>query len=371
MKTTFKILGGLFGLGACMLAVLHFFLLYALTDTMHGTVLPQLERETGIDAEVGRLSVNIPEGRLILKKVKIKNPDGFALENMAVINRIDIGVDYWQMLTQKLILVKHVEIRDALVHVIRNEAGDVNIAVLREKSPQPEMPRSEPTASEPEKTPAPEKSPQPESRGTPPPEPSIPEILVESLRCKARVHYTDMKQGDLDVALDMELKAENLSTLADPETKWGRAHLSGGQSGRPECFKIDLFLELAPVQDFRRLTFDLTGQVLEIDPRFMGRLHSRYGLRSEPFGCDPRIYCRNGWFQQSKIGLRFRNVELKHSLVKKLGRSGTVEELKLVVPLQGNLRQPAIDVEAALKRNLSSGNLESILEIFAKDKAAE
>ena len=73
-------------------------------------------------------------------------------------------------------------------------------------------------------------------------------------------------------------------------------------------FKTDLNMQLAPVADPKMLSFDLTGTVLEIDPRIMADVFDRLGIRSAPFGIDPLLHCRDGRFENSRIALNLRGM---------------------------------------------------------------
>ena len=88
MKTTLKTLAAIFALGLVVLLGLHLFLQHGLTKTMREVVLPRIKAKTGIDARVGRLSINLPSGILYLDDVAVKNPDGFLLENLASVERM-------------------------------------------------------------------------------------------------------------------------------------------------------------------------------------------------------------------------------------------------------------------------------------------
>jgi len=92
MKTTFKVIAAIFGLGMVILLGLHLFLQHGLTRTMRDVVLPRIKAETGIDARVGRLSINLPNGILYLNDVAVKNPDGFLLENLASVERVRLEI---------------------------------------------------------------------------------------------------------------------------------------------------------------------------------------------------------------------------------------------------------------------------------------
>ncbi len=84
MKTTFKVFGSIVALGLVILVVFHVVLLYGLTKAMRDVVLPQLKEETGIDARVGRLSINVAAGMLYLNDVEAGGETDFIFQQASV-----------------------------------------------------------------------------------------------------------------------------------------------------------------------------------------------------------------------------------------------------------------------------------------------
>ncbi|WP_372795850.1 hypothetical protein, partial [Pontiella sp.] len=105
MKSTFKVLGLMCGLGAVILIIFHVVMLFGLTKAMREVVLPRIKAETGIDARVGKLSIDVPKGMLYLDDVQLRNPEGFLLENMASVERINVKVNVKSMLLQQPLIV--------------------------------------------------------------------------------------------------------------------------------------------------------------------------------------------------------------------------------------------------------------------------
>jgi len=354
MKTTFKVLAAIFGLGIVILLGLHLFLQFGLTKTMREVVLPKIEAETGIAATVGRLSINLPNGILRLNDVAVKNPEGFLLENMATIKRINVEVDILSLLMEKLILVKNLEVEDGLINVIRNKNGDWNVSSLQEEEPPPPVggrpvPEVETPASEPA---------------------ALPEMLIEALQCNATVRYLDFKFNQLDLVLDLNVIGSNLSTQKDPAAAWGDVALTGSLGSQNTRFVTDLHLRLAPVVDPQSPSFDLTGKVMEIDPRILEKIYSDLGIRSAPFGFDPRIYCRDGWFKESVVTLNLANVIFEDKLADRLGGMGSIDSLRFSFPIKGSLQEPEVDLQQAF-RGAIGGNAQTLLNSFLKGVVAE
>lgn len=367
MKTNFKVIGSIFGLGLVILIMLQVFLQYGLTKTMRDVVLPRVKQETGIDVEVGRLSINLAGGRLLLKKVAIRNPEGFALENLASADRVEVVVDIASLIRQKPLRVKKVELKNAVVNAVRNPEGVLNFDTLQERLPPPQQPG-------PDGQPGPEIGGREPPAGTPAPMPEkpepLPEVLIETMLCRARMRYLDMKYESLDLTLELKLDGQGLSTQRDPETPWGTVTLNGSLGNDRSRFVTDLDLKLAPVTDPESPSFDLTGRIMEIDPRLMEEAYSRLGIRSAPFGFNPRLHCREGAFERSRIVLNLTDIKLEDKLSRRLGGMGSIDSLKFVVPVEGTLQSPEIDVQRSLLAAIG-GNTQSILDSLLKNAAEE
>ncbi|HSR87486.1 MAG TPA: hypothetical protein VLL07_00915, partial [Pontiella sp.] len=314
-----------------------------------------------------RLSINLAGGRLLLKDVSVRNPEGFALEDLAAADRIEVVVDIPSLIRQKPLRVKKIELRNAVVNAVRNRQGVLNFDALQErlpaapqppvsKQPGPETGSRQPPAGEP--APAPEK-----------PKP-LPEVLVETLQCTARLRYLDMNYESLDLVLELQLDGQELSSRRDPEAPWGAVALTGSLGSDRTRFVTDLDLKLAPVTEPESPSFDLTGRILEIDPRIMQKAYERLGIRSAPFGFDPLLHCRNGAFERSRVVLSLTDIELEDKLSRRLGGMSSIDSLKFVVPVEGTLQAPEVDVQRALMSAIG-GNTQSILDSLIRGAAEE
>ena len=368
MKTSFKILASIFALGAVILLGLHLFLQFGLTSMMRKVVLPQIKADYGIDARVGRLSINLPNGLLYLKEVEIKNPEGFLLENMASIDRVVVQVDLFSLLKKKPVLVNSIEVENALFNVIRNKDGVFNVDSLQAAAMPPSEPVPEVGKPAPEKVPEVGKQPSVPARPQPSPpemaEPKpLPEILVESVACRAKLRYIDFKLDQLDISLDLALSGSNLSTLRDPSAEWGDLSLIGSLGNRRTSFVTDLQARVAPLADPQTPSFDLAGKVMEIDPRILEEAYDKLGIRSAPFGFEPRLHCRDGRFGDSFATLEIKDIVLEDKLADRLGGMASIGSLRFAVPIEGTVQAPEANLQAALAAAIG-GNARTLVSSF-------
>jgi len=375
VKTNVKILTAIAALGLVILVGLHLFLQHGLTQMMREVVLPRIKAEKGIDVRVGRLSLNVPNGILYLKRVEVRNPDGFLLENLASVDRIEVEVDILSLFKKNPLLVKSVEVENALLNVIRNKEGKLNLNQLQAASPPSaeSLPSRSAKASRLTEA-SPDKSPDREDErpAVLAPEEAKPflEVLVEALVCNVQIRYLDFRLDQLDIVLDLNVSGSNLSTQRGTDVSWSDLAVIGSLGDDRARFITDLKLRLAPVVDPAAPSFDLTGKVLEIDPRLMEEAYSKLGIRSAPFGLDPQIHCREGWFRDSAVTLNLSDIVLEDKLADRLGGMASIGSLRFSVPIEGSLQQPTVNMQQALYGAIG-GNTQTLLESFLKGAAAK
>ena len=345
MKKIFKILFSFFLIGVLALIGLHFFLQHGLTNTMRKVVLPRIEEETGIEASIGGLSINLPLGTLNLWDVSIKNPKGFVLDDAAKIDHILVKIDFWTLLTTKQIKIENIKIKDALLNVIRNQAGDINLEMF--KKPKDVKPKTNAeTIAKKEKL-----------------KKDWPEILITALHGNATVKYLDFKLNELDLSIDLKLVGDHISTVKTPNTRWGNLLLTGSAGSHRSRFVTHLYLKLAPVQDPHNISFDLTGKVMEIDKRILDKIYEKLGIKSMPFGINPHLYVRENHFKNSTLNIELTDITFDEHLSKHLEKTASIEKLSMPIPVKGTLRKPKFNIQKAFKNSMNS-NSQSLFKAF-------
>jgi len=366
MKNTFKILGYLFGLGAVILLGLHLFLLHGLTRMINETILPDLEQKYGLKIQVQKLSINIPNGMLYLKKITLQNPDGFLLENLASVEEVKVEVDLHSVLRRQPLVIRRIEVEKALLNIIRNADGVFNVSALKAS-----MSPAEPAPQQPL---PPSGIQQPSAPSAPPPPPEQvyppPEILLQHLSCRLKVRYIDLHLNQTDIALDLSLTGNDLSTLQDPDAPWGSLNLQGSLGNQKQAFLTMLQARLAPLTMPEQPSFDLTGKVMEIDPRLMDKLYKKLGIRSAPFGLEPDLHCVDGVYENSAIALKISNIKIEEKHANAFSRALSAQSLRFSFPLTGSIQNPTLEWQQALASSIG-GNTKAVLNAYLTDELAK
>lgn len=372
MKTTFKIMGLVAGLGLVLLLSLHLFLQYGLTRAMREVVLPRIRQETGIDLRVGGLSINLPKGQLAIREIEVRNPEGFLLENLASVGRVVLEVDLLRLLKDKTLAVHDLEIEGGVVNIVRDREGVTNLERLEAGLAQPPLsPSLSESASPGSGQPALERAPG-TVRQDPVPRPvePLPEMIVEHLKGDAIVRYVDFRLNQYDIALRLDIEGRNLSTVAATDSGWGDLRATGALGSDRTSFVTDLAVRMAPLTDLQAPSFDLAGKIMEIDPRILEKVYGKAGIRSAPFGIDPVLHCRRGWFEDSTVSLHLRDVKFEEKLARRMGGMGTIGSLRFSVPVGGSLQQPEFDLSAAMLGAVG-GNMRSVLDAWLMGAAGQ
>lgn len=349
MKSSFKAIASIAALGIVILLMLHIFLTYGLTKAMRNVVLPRIKEETGIDVQVRRLSLNVPEGLIYLKGIAVRNPEGFEPGNAVSVDTIKVTVDVGSLFRQNPLLVKNAVCDNAWVNVIRNKDGELNFDRLLSAVPQP----PENNAAAGGNAPA-------HSQKNP-----LPEILIEDLRFPIGLRFFDDRLDQPDLKLSLLLTGDDLTTQTNPDAAWGHLALNGSLDGDNARFITNLDLDVAPVTDPSTPSFDLAGSIREIDPAVMEDAYDTFGFRSAPFELKPAIHCRFGRFVDSCFLLSMKQIRLEDKLSGRKADLGSIDALRFPVPVEGTLLHSTVDVRHSFRRALG-GNAPLAFDPFSQ-----
>ncbi len=336
-----------------LMVLLHLGLLYGLSWVVKKTVLPQVASQLDVEVCLGRLSVNLPAGLVVLRDIKISNLEDFIPDKLAIIPYAEIKVEVGSLFTRNPLMVRHVYLKNGEINLVRNRQGVLNFHVLQKRlsdaavgtegiDAPPEDVAPDMAYRRARKVPTKEAP----ARAGYPAKPV--EIRIEKVICTANVRYLDMRLPSLDLLLNMDLIAEGLSTESDPAAPWASVRLTGGWGVDRNGSKANLSMHLAPVTDTEALSFDLTGRIMGIDPRLLGDASKKLGIGSSPFGVDLRFHCRAGQLESSHLTVNLRDVNIASALGYDDGHVPT-QALQFSVPIEGSLKKPKINIAGALQ----------------------
>lgn len=335
-------LGGLYG-----------FLKYGLTGTVQQHVLPEVLAQTGLDAELEHVDLDLFNGTFNLKGLRVKNPAGFVEPDLMTLDNAEVMVRLKSLLTQDPIEVQRIKLQGAKLHVIRNREKMINVMELQTeltakmppKPAQVEMPQAERVPD----APAPERVPEPPVADAPVPSMPLPAIMLKALEADLVVDYIDnseqapVEQGQVAV----NVRGRNLSAATADGTPWGELYLMCEIQADGHGFPANFNLLIAPFHSPETLSFDLKGAPFEMDAELVNHSIKELGLESDKVRLEVNVKAREGVIvvPDSVIGTELKGVTLDKSVA---GTELSASALKFFVPVSGTVLAPVVDWQAAI-----------------------
>ena len=326
MKLVLRIFGALL----ISFFIICFIFMFALNGILATWVYPSIEKQMDVQVQSSKASYNLISGWLRVSNLMVSNPPNFEEPTLAVIPVLDLKLKPASLFGGGAVVIEHARIDRGVVNLIRNKKGVYNVQELQKN-----------LASSGEVS---------EIKGVPIPAVKNPkepiEILLNILEMNSDILYVDHQIPDLNVLLHMAVSGKQISTV--PGHEWGSIQIMGELLSDRSSFKTHISLRMAPITDLQKLSFDLEGRVLEIDPRLIAKTSDKLGIQMAPFGLDPRIVCRAGQLEGSEVAIRLHDVVFSIR-----GNKTKVNQLQFAVPLHGTLQRPIFDLNGAFQEAVS------------------
>lgn len=326
-----------FLLVAIVVAVMvgNYILKNKLAEILQKAVVPAAEAKLKVDLDIRGASVNLFGGSVEFAGIRVGNPEGFDEPSMFSLERAAVDVAIMKAFREKVFEIAEVEIKDAELTIVRSAEGLLNLKVLADTvsgGEKAEKPKEKP-AEKPEEVPV-EK---PAKEGPT----EMPKAVLKSLAINKTLNYIDHKIKK-NLAIRAAIKMENISTYETEELKGGTILITGSLAGNTEVCKTYLQGNIAPITDPMKMTFDLNGDIGQIDLSFV----QPYLILAGIGGCQKaslkvNLVCKQGVFDEnvSQFALQLDNVVFSKPI------SGVDGLPVLILPLgvKGTLAAPDVD----------------------------
>jgi hypothetical protein len=353
---------------------------YGLTPAVR-KMLPQIQKTTGISLDFDRISFTLPRGILGLTGFRVSNPDGFGSSDPCLLSldRATMNVGLLAAL-RGVTSLSSVRVRDSKVTVIRNEHGLINAASLGTKTDEKQgkpasrhghTSRDRGTTEEP----APSGTGQDRQEDTKqdakqPAQEPMPKLVAQNVNINTILEYVDLKTSNSNarIALDLKLKADDISTYGDPEKENGTLSLKGNIKDKPRSFVIDLKGKCAPLINPQKPTFEFSGTITNICTKDFKELSDALGIESERIDLDVSVKCREGEFAHgvSVVKAKITNLKVTGANAGK-ARGMSISSLSVSVPLKGTVDKPDFDFFGTLIGSIL-GNVDGIIKSIHVDQ---
>lgn len=330
---------------------------YGLTGLVQQYVLPEVLTQTGMDAEVDHVELDLFKGMFDIKGLRVKNPAGFVEPNLMTVDNAEGMVQLKSLLKRDPIEVQRIKLQGAKLHIIRNREKVINLQQLQtelaQKLPQQpvevEVPEAEavPEAAQPEEMPEPTVAEAPAEAVTPPM--PLPAVVLKALEADLAADYVDyadralVKQG----AVTVSVRGRNLATATVKDIPWGELYLISNINLDGHEFPANFNALIAPFDTPETLSFDLQGAPFEMDAALVNKMIKEVGIESEKVRLEVKLKARDGLIVEpdSVVGTELKGVTLDESVA---GVALSTSSLKFFVPVSGTVMNPIVHWESAL-----------------------
>jgi hypothetical protein len=345
MKVLFKILKW-FVIVALLLIVLvigglYGFLKHGLTRTVQQHVLPVVLEQTGLDAELDFVSLDLFKGVFDISGIRVKNPAGFAEPNLLELESAAVSVQLKSLLALDPLVVQRIKLQGAKLHVVRNREKVINLHQIQQelKLPAAQVPEGRPAEAAPaEVVPA-------EPLGSMP----LLALVLRALEADVTVDYVDHSEEPIVETgeLTLNLRGRNLATATAGDVPWGELYLMAKVMVNDHSFPINFNMLLAPYDSPETLSFDLKGVPFEVDGSLINKAIDKLGVASKKVWLEVDVKARKGVFvvPDSVIGTELKGATLDKSVA---GVELTASSLKFELPVSGSVMKPVIDWKSSL-----------------------
>lgn len=335
--------------GSLLISIFIIFFVFLLTfnGILATRIYSSVEKQTGIQVQSSNASYNPISGWLRVSNLMISNPPNFNEPTLAFIPVLELKLKTSSLFGGGAVIIEQARIDRGVVNLIRNKKGVLNLQQFQQSL------LSSGEVSEIKGLPIPAVKNQKEHV----------EILLKRFEINSDIHYVDHQIPDLNILLHMAVSGKEVSTVPDHE--WSSIQIMAELLADRSSFNTHISLRMAPITDFEKISFNLEGQVLEIDPRIISKTSDKLGIQMAFFGIDPRIVCREGQLEGSKVAIRLQDVVFSIR-----GNEKKVNQLQFVVPLSGTLQLPIFDLNKAFGETVSGNTsliLSSVIGGFVED----
>ena len=117
---------------AALIVGLQSFFEYGLTRYVRKLAQPALKELLNLDVKINHASLNLFRGAVCIHGIRISNPTGFHEPDLVTVRRFWLDIGIAPLLLNQMIEIEEVDIKDAVLFVIRNKDGQVNIHNVRD-----------------------------------------------------------------------------------------------------------------------------------------------------------------------------------------------------------------------------------------------
>ena len=187
-------------------------------------------------------------------------------------------------------------------------------------------------------------------------------FIVNTFLLNTDIRYIN-ENSNTDILYHFACSGFNLSNIE--KNNWGSFHLIAESMHADDLMRLQIYIKHAPLVDINHLSFNLRGNIKEVNPHLFGLYLEKPGINYSTFDLEPNIVCRSGRLDGSEVKICLKDI--------KIGQGSNIteiNELQFITPLSGSFKKPKFDIHEALIDSIplnSSFLIGSALEAIMND----
>lgn len=342
MKTLSIILTVLLVIVALLGVGLQIFLTRGLTTALNQGVFPAVKGMYGLDMSITNASVNLLKGSAMLEGFSVSNLKGYEEPKLMTFDQCVLKIDMMSLIKRNPIIIQRAEADGATLFIERNKEKKFNVKELA-AALKPVESAENPAEKQPK--------PQPARKAEPIP------VQIRRIAIDAHVIYSDSGRNR-KIPLNLRLTGSDLFTVPAKGQPDSLIVLRGSAADDENAFVTDLNAIVKPLTDPKTPTFNATGNILDIDAKFLKDFLKENDMESGSFSVKPSITCDCGVLKGSKVDLVLNSLKIY---------GAEIGETTLTLPINGTLKAPTVDLTGALQ-SLFSKQSSKIIQTLGREQ---
>ena len=165
-------------------------------------------------------------------------------------------------------------------------------------------------------------------------------FIINTFSLNTDIRYIHGK-SNTDILYHFACLGSNLSNIK--KNNWGSVHLIAESMHADDLMKLQIYIKHAPIVDINHLSFNLRGNIKEVNPHLFGLHLEKPGINFSTFDLEPNIVCSSGRLDGSEVKICLKDI--------KVGQGSNIteiNELQFITPLSGSFKKPKFDIHKAL-----------------------
>ena len=345
-----RILVTLLLIASAAVGALYIIQKYYLTDIVRKVATPPIEQATGVDFGIGNVTAGIFSGSATIRDITLGNPEGYLEPDIVKIGSVGLSINLRDLLRGGTVHLSEIFARGAELTIENAPGKQLNIVTLHNNLNENTAP-AETSPSSPEKR-----------EGDPEREPekvALPHIFIEKGDIDLTVRYVShAARSTSDIILTEELILNGL-TIGGPAAEWASFTLTGSLKGNSDVAVTQIEGRIAPIEDPERISFEINGNIANINKNLMQRYLGKYGIEPASLSLNVVLKCNDNVYDKkaSCISLIMQDVKLPEKISRKMpGKISTFPKLSVPLHIGGTLQSPKTDdfISALMKATLTN-----------------